>query len=292
MSRFPAFRSLLRAALPGALLLLAALPAMALDRGAYSLEILVDGLPLAEYAARNTTYVEALRQREYSVRLSNHTPRRIAVALAVDGLNSIDAKHGSAQDATKWVLGPHQTIVIDGWQTNSSTARRFYFTAEDDSYGNWLGDTRNLGIVSAAVFREKLTRPAPITRQRPGKAGRRSDASGPAPAEEGSAGADMRRESRSRQQSLGELAPEPDDESAATGIGREVDHRVRRVRFEAEASPAAVIQVRYEYHDALVRLGVLPRPYARRNDPLERRERASGFDGLAFAPDPYRRPRP
>ena len=99
----------------------------------------------------------------------------------MDGLNSIDAKRTSARDSTKWVLGPHQTITLDGWQTDASTARRFYFTTEDESYGAWLGDTRNLGIVSAAVFREKLVRPTPITRQRSGKAGRRSAADRPGP---------------------------------------------------------------------------------------------------------------
>jgi hypothetical protein len=77
----------------------------------------------------------------------------------------------------------------------------------------------------------------------------------------------------------------PSDDHAATGIGEEFDHRVRRVRFEGESSPAAVIEIRYEYRDALVRLGVLPR-YAHREDPLDRRERASGFKDFDFAPTP------
>jgi hypothetical protein len=78
------------------------------------------------------------------------------------------------------------------------------------------------------------------------------------------------------------------DRLAATGIGREEEHRVHRVRFDAEKSPAAVLQLRYEYHDALVKLGVLPRPYARSEDPLQRRQRARGFEDMEFAPDPYR----
>jgi len=77
------------------------------------------------------------------------------------------------------------------------------------------------------------------------------------------------------------------DEYAATGIGREVGHSVRKISFDAEASPAAVLEIRYEYHDALVRLGVLPQPYARCLDPLSRRERSRGFDDLDFAPDPF-----
>src|SRR5262245_14537002 len=104
----------------------------------YTMEVLLDGRPLTSYAANGTNYVEATKGREYSVRLSNPTGERIAVALAVDGLNVIDAKHTSAREARKWILGPYETIVLDGWQTSSSTARRFVFTNESGSYGAWL----------------------------------------------------------------------------------------------------------------------------------------------------------
>ena len=75
------------------------------------------------------------------------------------------------------------------------------------------------------------------------------------------------------------------EDMAATGIGREVDHRVRRVRFDEESTAAATVSVRYEYRDELVRLGVLPSD----GDALARRERARGFDDDFFAPDPFRR---
>ena len=66
-----------------------------------SVEILVDGRPLSEYHARGTTYIEALNGREYAIRLKNHSDRRLAVALAVDGLNSIDARTSDARSASK-----------------------------------------------------------------------------------------------------------------------------------------------------------------------------------------------
>ena len=257
-----------RAALSVAVLLCAIAPAVALERGPYSIEILVDGRPLQEHRARSATYVEAIEGCDYSIRLRNDTSRRVAVSLSVDGLNVIDAKTTSAGRASKWILDPHQTITLDGWQTGSSTARRFFFTTEDRSYGAWLGKTSNLGILSAAFFRERVPDPAPITRPR--------------------ASEDNREEKRKRQPSAS-AEEQLSDDYAATGIGEEIDRRVRRVRFEAEASPAAVLGLRYEYRDALVRLGVLsyPRPY--REDPLERRERARGFEEIDFAPDPYRR---
>lgn len=268
--RFPAILFL-------ALLAGFATPSDALVQDQYSVEILVDGVPLQEYAARGTTYVEAREGREYSIRLRNYTGERIAVALSVDGLNTIDAQTGPARSAAKWILQPYQTITLDGWQTSGRTARRFFFTTEERSYGAWLGRTDNLGVITAAVFRERWPEPAPIWKHDADRGGRRQ---APAPAE--------RKFKEAGCNSLGEAASALSDEMAATGIGRELDHRVRRVSFDAEAHPAAVIQFRYEYRDALVRLGVLPEPYARRADPLQRRERARGFADMKFAPDPFR----
>ena len=82
--------------------------------------------------------------------------------------------------------------------------------------------------------------------------------------------------------------PVPSDDLAATGIGRKFDHRVQRVRFEAEPAAPTVVEIRYEYRDALIRLGALPPSPPYWEDPLERRENARGFDDLDFAPDPYR----
>jgi len=256
------------------LLLGSSRPALALERGSYSMEVFVDGRPLREYAARGTTYIEARKSKEYSVRLTNHTPERIAIALSIDGLNSIDAKTTTASDARKWILGPYETVTIGGWQTSTATARKFFFTSEDDSYGAWLGKTKNLGVIAAAVFRERRPEPPPCPpRIDDNREGDRLRSQAAAPSNEPSAKAESR-------------AKKDADELAATGIGREVDHQVREVFFDEEDSPTTVLQVRYEYRDALARLGVVPYPRARHEDALARRERAEGFDG--FAPDPYR----
>src|SRR5262249_44333703 len=79
--------------------------------------------------------------------------------------------------------------------------------------------------------------------------------------------------------------PRLSDHYAAPGIGGGVDHDVEWVRFDAERYPAASLEIRYEYRPALVKLGLLPT--VRPRDPLQRRERAHGFEP-GFAPDPYR----
>ena len=132
----------------------------------FDIQILVDGRPLEEYQARGKSYVEAIAGAEYEVRVRNPLPYRVAVALSVDGLNTIDAQHTTAWNASKWVIEPYGTISINGWQMSSVRARRFYFTSERDSYGAKLGQTSNLGVVTAVFFRERPQYPVRITPRR------------------------------------------------------------------------------------------------------------------------------
>jgi hypothetical protein len=238
----------------------------------FDVDVLVNGRPLAEYYARGRTYVEAIEGAEYELQIRNPSPDRVAVALSVDGLNTIDARHTSAWNSSKWVIDPYQTITIGGWQMSSERARRFYFTNEKDSYGAKLGQTANLGVIAAVFFRER--RILPISPPRPiYKNDREREKSSDTPSAKSQAG-------ESSRQSRGIVAPVPDDEYAATGIGRSVRNDVRWVDMDLDSQPATEISIRYEYRSALLRLGVIPRPY-REPYPLGRRE-----DSRGFSPEP------
>ncbi|MEP6718417.1 MAG: hypothetical protein ABJB21_04700 [bacterium] len=245
------------------------------------LDILVGGRPLDEYYARGRSYIEAIQGAEYEVRIRNPFPFRVAVALSVDGLNTIDARHSTAWNASKWVIEPYGTINIDGWQMSSERARRFYFTSEQDAYGAKLGQTANLGIVSAVFFRELRPRPVPITPRPPPrpKYEERNERESSSTAPESSAGLGQPGDLASK----GTLSR--DDDYAATGIGRSVRNEVQWVNMSLDARPVGEVTIRYEYYSALVRLGVLPRHYPR-PDPLRRRESASGFENRRFSPEP------
>jgi hypothetical protein len=169
---------------------------------------------------------------------------------------------------------PHQSTTISGWQVSSTDARKFYFTTEKQSYGAWLGRDRNLGVIEAVVYREKMPK---MTLSQ--WFGGRSEAA-PAPAE-------RERRAAKPQAEAGEAADA--DDLAATGIGRRVDHRVRRVHLDLENKPAAHLRLRYEYRQQLVHLGILPS--AEELEALDRRENAQGFNDFSFAPDPFSRGR-
>ena len=213
-----------------------------------NITVLSDGVPRPIYFARGTTYIEALRGRNYSLQISNPMPYRVAVALSVDGLNTIDAKHTDGWNASKWVLDPYESVTIDGWQVSESSARRFYFTGERDSYGASLGQTENLGVIEAIFYRE---RGQPIVEER-------EFAERPAPAP--SSGA------------LGES--KTSDDYAATGMGDRTRHDVTTIDIDLDPHPIRSVRIRYEFRPQLIKLGVIPSSPT----PIERREKAQGFD--------------
>jgi hypothetical protein len=149
----------MRLALTFGLCLMAIGNALAGDAKGPKIEVIVDGTNSPTYQHKGKTYTEALKGKEYAIRISNPSAERVAVALSVDGLNTIDAKQTKARDASKWIVDPYQTIVISGWQVSDQQARQFYFTTEEQSYGAKLGKTANLGVISAAFFKERRRNP-------------------------------------------------------------------------------------------------------------------------------------
>ena len=252
--------------------------------GGFSVEVIVDGRRLQEYDGHGRRYIEALENAEYELRLNNPTGSRVAVALSVDGMNTIDARHTTAWEAHKWVIAPYSTITVRGWQMSSENARRFYFTTERDSYGAKIGQTANLGLISAVFFRER--KPLVITQAVPGRRGDKDeslnrDEKAPKEATE-SASANATGDAAKARRAPG--YPPPDDESAATGIGRNVSNGVQWIKMELDSSPAGEVAIRYEYRAALVRLGIIPGSVPR-PDVLDRREKAAGFEPK-YCPEP------
>ena len=235
----------------GALVMFVCATAFGSTNDGFGLSVLLGDQPRPEYGARGTTYIEAVRGATFGIRITNPLPYRVGVALSVDGLNTIDAKHTDAEHASKWILDPYESITIPGWQVNGATARSFYFTGERNSYGAAIGQTANLGVIEAVFYREK-----------------HREVSVYAPRQES-----MNKDAARQAPTAAQAAP-PSEDYAATGMGSRTDHEVETIDIDLEERPAASIRLRYEFRPQLVRLGVLPRY----EDPIERRERARGFE--------------
>ena len=161
-----------------------------------------------------------------------------------------------------------------GGRRASSQARRFEFTTEARSYGQALGKTANLGVISAVFFKERA---ATIMRDT-WNDDRRQRAPAPAPPSSCAGRSKRLPQPRARPRRA-------DEEFAATGMGRRTDHAVTQVWLDLEDAPAQTVNIRYEFRPQLVRLGILPS--APTADPLQRRERARGFEP-GFSPEPPR----
>jgi hypothetical protein len=250
--------------------------------GGFEVQVLVGGRALSQETAGRERRVEAVAGAEYELRLTNPLPERVAVAVSVDGLNVIDARHTSAWDASKWVIHPHGALTLSGWQVGYERARRFYFTTERDAYATRIGRPGDFGVISAVFYRERppVAEIIPRRRAMPQPGDPLGEAAG-APA----AGAITR------------SAPEGDggevrerltpswryDGWAATGIGGPVRSEVREVGMALERHPVAVVTVRYDFRPSPPRPNIVP-GFA--PEPPRERGWRDRREGGRFAPEP------
>lgn len=243
--------------------------------------MLVGGRTLPQATTDGERRVEAVAGAEYELRLTNPTPDRVAVAVSVDGLNVIDARHTNPWDASKWVVHPHGTLTLSGWQMGSERARRFYLTTEREAYATRIGRGGEFGVISAVCYREphRVTEIIPHRMAMPerGDPIGESGASAARSAARSAPGHDADSARR-----LTPRWPDPDGR-AATGIGRSVRSEVREVGMELEQDPVAVVTLRYEFRPVVPRPLVVP-GFA--PEPRRERGRVTRQEDGRLAPEP------
>jgi hypothetical protein len=188
----------------------------------------------------------------------------VAVAVSVDGLNVLDARHTTAWDAGKWVIHPYGTLIISGGQVGPERARQFYFTTENDAYATRIGRSGDFGVISAAFYRERhlIAEIIPPRSALP----ERGDSLGAfgAPAARLAPQSDLRGDGGSEDRLMPSWRY---DGRAATGIGSSVPSEVQQVSMELERHPVAVVRVRYDfrrpYPRPIIVTGFAPKPAER-----------------------------
>jgi hypothetical protein len=200
---------------------------------------------LPQATADGQRRLESVAGAEYELRLTNPTSERVAVAVSVDGLNVIDARHTGPWDASKWVIHPHGTLTLAGWQVGPERARRFYFTTERDAYASRIGRPGDFGVISAVFYRER--RPVAEIIPRRMAVPEREDSVGSAAGGPAAGSAARSTPDHDGGPSRRRLPPGwPHDGPAATGIGSSVRSEVRVVDMELETDPVAVVTLRYD----------------------------------------------
>jgi hypothetical protein len=205
------------------------------------------------YASRGERFVVGTPGHEYRLRIRNMTGARILAVTSVDGVNVVTGETASPSQSG-YVLGPWESLDVDGWRTSLSRTASFYFTDLGASYAARTGRPDNVGVIGVAVFRE-APRPEPVAPKVS-----RSDI--PVMPQAPAAGASDARRERAAEatnaQGVMKSMPAP---SLGTGYGRAETSYAHRVAFERATSlPAEVLAVRYDSRANLVAMGVLPSP--------------------------------
>ncbi|MGZ5155871.1 MAG: hypothetical protein ACXWIZ_16425 [Caldimonas sp.] len=229
---------------------------------------------LATYRFRGASYVAGRPGDRYAVRLTNRSGARVLVVLSVDGVNAVSGETASTGQ-TGYVLGPWASAEITGWRKSYAEAAAFYFTALPDSYAARTGRPDNVGVIGAAVFRERVPQPVqrPFETQPPISNSRidgdeRQEPERRAQAQGSVAAGDASSERSAAAPAAAPPALRDRAESFAkktdklgTGHGEREYSPTTQTTFErASSQPAETVQVRYDSYANLMAMGVIGRP--------------------------------
>ncbi len=210
-----------------------------------------------EFNENGKPTVKVKANEEYTITLHNPLPVRAAVAVTVDGLNTVDGKRSTPKDARKWMVEANSSLTLKGWQTGNSTSRTFVFTDQSGSYASWKEKkdkkeyTPNLGVIGAAWFwntaelQQALNPPKPFEEEQftfskgdNDHKKRPMSADGPHPSAPGT-----------MKGAATESAAQP-AAKAGTGMGRQQQNAVREIEFNETAGMYKVkdcLKIFYEF---------------------------------------------
>ncbi|HEV8244545.1 MAG TPA: hypothetical protein VGP93_02125, partial [Polyangiaceae bacterium] len=157
------------------------------------------GQALRTFARDGKTFVLGEFGQRYNIRIRNPLSFRVEVVASVDGRDVVSGKRADFVQNRGYLIGPGDSVVIEGFRTSLDEVASFRFTDPSDSYSSRMGTPQNVGIIGVAFFGERVQRPvlrndAPIARAKksspaPQGAGAgtasRSDGAGPAPERRG-----------------------------------------------------------------------------------------------------------
>lgn len=216
---------------------------------------------------RDRHYLQALEGRNYALVVRNTTGRRVAVLIAVDGLNVVNGERSSlSRHEPMYVLGPYEEAVIQGWRTSLRDVRRFVFVDEERSYAERTGQANgDMGWIRVLSFNEvqPLLRWRGVPEPRRGGYGDRDDEYGrneAAPAPEMAPEAPRAKASdRADRQTLESEGLAGRESNPGTGWGDRRYDPVQRTVFHPVARATDTIVLRYEYASGLRALGIFPK---------------------------------
>ncbi len=131
--------------------------------GGYELQVLMDGAVAPTFQHAGESYVQGQIGARYTLRVVNHTGRRIEAVISVDGRDAIDGKAADVRNKRGYLVPGWGSVDIDGWRLSRAEVAAFRFSSVADSYAARTGNAREVGVIGVAVFPERhVPRPRPI----------------------------------------------------------------------------------------------------------------------------------
>jgi hypothetical protein len=251
------------------------------DRSAgYEMTVLIDGVPAPTYDYAGGTYVLGQLGARYTLRISNHTGRRVEAVASVDGRDAIDGRPADFRGKRGYLIPAWGSVDIDGWRISRSQAAAFRFSSVPDSYAARTGNAREVGVIGVAVFPERYVPPPPPVyypyQRRPydlddaergfdaPSGGLRDKSAAPqsAPHAEGKGSGDLGRSAGAPPASAAAEAQAAPAKRSRPGLGTEYGESVSSPIYEVEfvranaARPAAFLGTHYNDHDGLLAMGI------------------------------------
>jgi hypothetical protein len=271
-------------------------------------QVLVDGVPVRAFDHEGESFVMGEMGARYSLRVVNHTGRRIEAVVSVDGRDAIDGKTAAVRTKRGYLVPAWGTVDIDGWRLSQAEVAAFRFATVADSYAARTGSARDVGVIGVAVFPERYVAPRPVYVPQPRYPEWRSrddglGYGGPVDSDKAEAYAERSEGAVRKGKSSAGRAAEPapaappasaiaDAESSGapaptrrpglgTEFGEAVSSPVREVGFaRANATrPSVVLGFRYNDRDGLVALGIDVDSCCSGPDDLAWRQTATPFPG-------------
>lgn len=241
------------------------------QEASYDMQVLVDGVPVPTFHQNGETYVLGQLGQRYTLRIRNHSPRRIEAVVSVDGRDVVDGKSADYRSKRGYLVPAFGQVDIDGWRLTQWQAAAFRFSAVEDSYAARVGAPRNVGVIGAAIFTERYI-PRPMTpsplelpppyaereRRSDGAADRMSSNEPAAPSKKAEAApAPMAEAAPSASAGRGGFAPQP-RAGLGTEFGEAVSSPIHEVAFiRANANrPTTILGVRYNDRSGLMAIGI------------------------------------
>ena len=137
----------------------------------YELNVLVSGKPVKEYFHKNRFWVEAKQGGEYTIRLKNHSPKRILAIFSVDGIDTL--KGGEAAKAEGgYIVNAFSSLTVQGYRIDDNSVASFKFEESTKSYASLVENdmnaaqaestpSKNNGVIGVRIYEEKETKYVP-----------------------------------------------------------------------------------------------------------------------------------